>query len=102
MNRDGETVGTQGDYFTRFFRWGSLWKVHAASDARVIDLDGQPCSNDEPGTPAPVVCHNRELYSSRQWCGLVRNEDSPWAQCIARLPRQEVQGNIIKQKDHIL
>jgi hypothetical protein len=40
VDRDGNFVSTSGNYFTRFYRWGSSWRVNSDDDT-TIDLDGR-------------------------------------------------------------
>ncbi len=40
VDRDGNVVNTNGDYFTRFFQWGSKWRTGGPD--RTIDQDGKP------------------------------------------------------------
>ncbi len=39
VDRNGNIMNTNGDYFTRFFQWGSAWRVGKDT---TIDQDGKP------------------------------------------------------------
>ncbi len=41
VDRENVHVNTNGDYFTRFFQWGSKWRTNDDRDS-TIDQDGKP------------------------------------------------------------
>jgi hypothetical protein len=89
QNPQGQNVPLIGGAWTRYYRWGTTWRLGVDND---IDVDGQHCNTKlPPGTPAPIVCKKREEYRSSQWCGLLKDRTGPWRDCIA------VNDNLIEQ-----
>ncbi|CAF0928390.1 unnamed protein product, partial [Brachionus calyciflorus] len=90
VDRNNKLVGTSSnDYYTRFFNWGSKWRVFDDS----IDIDGKKCNGVDPGPePEPVICKNETLYQNDNWCGIIKNPLGPWSKCLSLIDSNVLDG----------
>lgn len=85
VDRDNRLINfTTSDYNTRFFEWGSKWRVPDDT------LDGsqlEECVPEKsPGQPEPIKCTTD--YSSVEWCGIMKARNGPWNSCISYLSKE--------------
>lgn len=75
------------------FRWASKWRI-VDNSADTIDLDKTSCNPlSDPGPqPTPVSCQNHTLYSTNEWCGIIKNPNGPWSKCLIYLNKNILNG----------
>lgn len=85
MDRENNLVDvSSSDYYTRFFEWGSKWRV---PDDTADGSQLEECVPErDPGQLEPIKCTND--YSGTEWCGLMKSRNGPWRICISYLSKE--------------
>ncbi|RMZ97258.1 c-binding -like isoform X2, partial [Brachionus plicatilis] len=91
VDKANSLVNSDGKFFNRsIFLWANKWRVPDDS----IDSDKASCNtNSDPGPePEPVKCKNETVYRNYEWCGVIRNYQGPWAECLLKIDPVLLEG----------